>query len=137
MSIRTRLIITFIAIIVLVAAIMGLYQSYLLNSYFKQNEAQAMTSQAQQLRILIRNLHIYPQEALIIDIAAWAGSLANARVLITDNKGKVLIDSAGQSSLVDENLPTSLLSGTLSQGIIDSSISHRLGKTGWLSPYHG
>ncbi len=122
MSLRGRLLVMFVAIILLVAVTMGLYHYRVLDALFRQALATQMARSGPSIRGFLQNLGVPPSDTPGIRQLASLYELSNqARVIITDSRGAIIIDTGSDSrSLVGETVPAGLISGTLRQGAIQT-----------------
>lgn len=130
MSLRARLLAMFVAIILLVAVTMGIYNFRLLEVFFRQAAAVQLTRVGNTAQAFLAQLEpalptdtpVAQQAALIISVTA------QSRVLVTDAQGLIVADTGNPSgspggtsgSLVGQVVPNNLIKGTLRQGQIQT-----------------
>lgn len=112
MSIRAKLTISFVAVIVLVALIMGVYQAQLLDQLFKRIASRQMVLLAERVEPLVKSLDVPVTDAKALRrFLSGLASISESRVLLTDDRGTVIADTAeGANSLVGQNVPVRLIS---------------------------
>ena len=114
MSIRSKLMVTFVAIILLVAVIMGVLQYRLLEGYFRQAVASQLAAFGPRIQTLIEAVNIPAADNVLVrQLASAAAAITQSRAVVTDARGYVLIDTAEGALLTGETLPTTLLSRVL------------------------
>lgn len=117
MSLRAKLMLTFISIILVVALVMGISQARLLEAYFRKAVTQQLSVQAGRLENLIKALNVMPSAVRGSgNVASWAAEASASRILITDDKGTVVVDTEGTRSLVGSTITAGALRETLSTG---------------------
>jgi signal transduction histidine kinase len=121
MSLRLRLMVTFVAIILLVVAVMWIYQARLLESYFRGAVTNQLIQQGARLQSQIEAIGVPASNTAVSrQLAALAATIAQSRALVTDEKGVVLLDSGEGKSLVGEIIVQQLIGRTLKNGRIET-----------------
>ncbi len=114
MSIRAKLMVTFVAIILLVAIIMGVSHYRLLETYFRGVVAAQLAQLGPQLQKFIETVGIPPADApTATQLAGAVASITQSRTLVTDARGVVLVDTVDGNGMVGETIPVSLIGRTL------------------------
>lgn len=121
MSLRARLMATFVAIILMVGLVMGAYQARLLNNFFRRNAANELVQEAQSMELFVARVSSGPPADIAVarNLVAIASSVTSSRVLVTDLRGVILIDS-GNDQLVGQTVSSSLLAATLRTGATET-----------------
>lgn len=117
MSLRGRLMATFVVIILLVGLIMGAYQSRLLNAYFRGIASNQLVQQARNMESLISRFSSGPPSNTVATshLIQLASSVTSSRVIVTDTRGVIVIDSQ-ENQLVGQSVSSPVLSDTLRRG---------------------
>lgn len=117
MSLRGRLMATFVVIILLVGLTMGAYQSRLLNDYFRRIASNQLVQQARSMELLIARVALIPpaDTPAIRSLILSASSVTSSRILVTDTRGIIILDSA-DDMLVGQVVSSQYLSRTLKFG---------------------
>lgn len=112
---------TFAIIILLVGLIMGAYQSRLLNRYFRSIASDQLVQQARNMGLLISRISLSPpsDSALTRSLVSVISSMTSSRVLVTDTRGVILVDSSN-GLLVGQQVAPQYLRETLEQGQIET-----------------
>ena len=112
MSIRARLTISFVAVILLVAVVMGVYQARLLDQLFKRTASREMLLLAERLQPLLKSLDVSATDVTRLSrLLSGLASVSDSRVLVVDSSGFVLADTAqGVNSLTGRSIPLRLIS---------------------------
>jgi len=116
-SLRGRLMATFVVIILLVGLVMGAYQSRLLNTYFRGIASNQLVQQARNMELLIARVSVAPpsESGVVRNLVGVISSVTSSRVLVTDTHGIILVDSS-DGQLVGQVVASQYLSRTLRNG---------------------
>jgi signal transduction histidine kinase len=108
---------TFVVIILLVGLVMGAYQSRLLNNYFRGIASNQLVQQAHNMELLIARLSVSPPSdtAVVRSLVSVISSVTSSRVLVTDTRATILVDSS-DGQLVGQTVSSQYLSRTLRNG---------------------
>ena len=109
----------FVAIILLVAVTMGIYNFRLLEVFFRQSAAVQLARVGGGVQELLGRVGVLavPTDAFAQQAALIIAATAQSRVLVTDSQGMVLADTGGgPGNLIGETVPANLIRGTLRQG---------------------
>ena len=108
---------TFVVIILLVGLIMGAYQSRLLNAYFRGIASNQLVQQARNMESLISRFSSGPPSNTVATshLIQLASSVTSSRVIVTDTRGVIVIDSQ-ENQLVGQSVSSPVLSDTLRRG---------------------
>jgi len=106
--------VTFVAIILLVAVIMGVLQYRLLEGYFRQAVAAQLSAFGPRIQTLIEAVNVPATDNIIVrQLAAAAATITQSRAVVTDARGFVLIDTADVPNLAGEVMPANVLTRVL------------------------
>jgi signal transduction histidine kinase len=106
--------VTFVAIILLVAIVMGVLHYRLLEGYFRRAAASQLTAQGPRLQTLVEAVNVPVADTGIVrQLAAAAASITQSRALVTDVRGMVLVDTTEGKGLTGETISASLISRVL------------------------
>ncbi|MGE5579495.1 MAG: sensor histidine kinase [Bacillota bacterium] len=122
MSLRARLLAMFVAIIVLVAVTMGIYNFRLLEAFFRQSLAnQLQTRLGPSVQGWFEQFGAPATVMVARQVANLAAGTTQSRILVTDVRGTIIVDTGADGpSLVGKVVPESLISRTLLQGRIST-----------------
>ena len=112
----------FIAIILLVAVTMGVYHFRLLEVFFRQAAAAQLAAVGPSVQRFLEQSGVVPADtAAIQQLVAYVAATTQSRVLVTDSRGVILVDTVTDGrSLAGETVPSNFISRTLRQGRIDT-----------------
>lgn len=121
MSLRARLLVAFVAVILLVVAIMGVFQTRLIEGYFRQLFANQVIGQGPRLQTFVEGFAVRAADTPgARQIATVAAAIGQSRALITDDTGVVVFDTGEGKGLVGDMIPGSLITRTLRTGRIET-----------------
>jgi signal transduction histidine kinase len=112
---------TFVVIILLVGLVMGAYQSRLLNNYFRGIASNQLVQQARNMELLISRIAVAPpsDSAIVRNLVSVISSVTSSRVLVTDTRGIILVDSS-DGQLAGQQVSPQYLRNALGQGQIET-----------------
>lgn len=112
MLLRTRLLVAFVAVILLVVAIMGIFQTRLIERYFKDSFASQYIGLGPGIQNQLASFGVPAGDTPSArQLATIMSFMARARALITDPSGTVIYDTGPGKGLVGNAIPASALPG--------------------------
>ncbi len=122
MSLRIRLLAMFVSIIVLVAVTMGIYNFRLIEVFFRQSAASQLREVGPDVqRFIEQNGFLLGNTPSVLQVAIYLSGTTESRVLITDSRGTIFLDTTAESkNLVGQTVPSNLIGRTLQRGSIES-----------------
>lgn len=121
MSSKAKLTTILVTLSLIVIVSMGILETFLIESHFKQSLIDQLTVSAEQLAVTIADLHVPAENnETCQDLADWIHYNIGVRVLITGLDKTVVVDSSAEESLVGEVIESDMITVTTESGEVNS-----------------